>query len=1771
MDRPLGSWLSRQAPNLVARLDAARARGDGSDCDLLIIGSGYGGAVAAARASGHEILQADGSRRAARVWVLERGTEHAPGMFPSRFSEIAGHVRFDMQDGAAPLGRPEGLFDARLGTDVCVLLGNGLGGGSLINAGVMLEPKPEVFATGWPGAITAASLQDGYKAARAMLTPSPVPQDSECDKLRALDELAGGPRRADRPPVTVHWRDEANGAGIRMRACSLCGDCLTGCNQGAKGSVDASYLAHARSRGVEMFCGGTVERLEPGADGWHVHWRYTDPALRPAKDDAFVVRARRVILAAGTLGSTGILQRSEAAGLKLSSQLGKRFSANGDHIAAVAKHPRRAGAVAHEETDPADPSARRVGPTITGVVNVAAGIDDDGNGRPGFAVEEFAVPAGLRNVFGEIVALLAACNRAPLGGGDPFAVTDEDVDHLALYGFMGDDGAKGRLELPDPQGEGVRIAWPDLRFAPLYGRMARWLKDRLAQTSGGIAVPDHEAGGEFSQLIGLLPPVTVHPLGGCCMGDTAEAGVVDDCGRVFGSDGRALDGLAVLDGSIVPGALRINPALTIAALAERAMPLLLKRWAFQPAGAPMPLPARPRRRRHELPSRDVVWSVRERLQGPFTGLGAPMWARMEIEFEDIPGFRRALALRSRVVTVKRAELSLYRAREHDDEFSVDDPTPVPSGRYSFAGSVDLFAPFSADPADERTTLVYRLTVQAVHGDGTLPLAVGDRLDGVKVFGVGADDGTGPDRSPWRQLSEMEVRWNGISVGRWSLDLADLAERRDPLLRIVRQSSMPDALDDAGAVVLYALRRMLTRIETYGDAFKEPSAEGLHDRWPAMAVASTIVRLAEGARLTQFAPKEPAAGLPPLMLVHGLGSSGASYADAALPNGLVTFLQGAGRDVWVLDVRSSIGNESARHPPRLAAAARWTVEGVAMGDLPAAIDEILAQTGHQQVDVFAHCMGAVMFCLSTLGSDAMKGKVRAAVLSQVGPLIRFSPTNRFRGYIASYLQQFLRVQTLDTAPDFVAKIGTGEEVEWEPSGRPIGDVILQALVDLLLFTFPYADDDGEAERQEALPSSDFRRVRHRGDAIFGQLFELKNVADEVLLRLQAFMGWVLVPMLAQAIHFARRNMLTNASGRNAVLHQANFKRRFDFPLLMIHGRRNRVFDWRGSLDSLRLLMRLRGQGDVPDPEPFEFGETYGAGTASQLSVYAGYGHLDCIVGKDAHEQVFPRIREFFDVVSDLPRFQTSEIDPQIDVPWIGPVLGALSADADAGFVHVPVLVHPPLRRSGTKGVILLPLESPEPPFGPFVDQALFVEWKSGPATHARLDLPIRRSMLEGRLHSFALLTVHDDLPIDGVRILEWMPTGNALTPEQLRALKAWMLAPGHADAFASSVFTLPRKVLEAAALQGAVAPQPGTRLSFALASCQYPPGLFDERPAGAAYERLRVDASASDGPQFLVLCGDQVYLDETAGLFDPIAAGGDVNDVQDPPYDRSYELTWRLAPMRATVARLPVFAMLDDHEVKDNWKGVASLDPSADRVERALRAYDRYQAPLNPPKPLVGGDRSFVAYPAGVPLVVLDTRSRRSLRHASNITTADIVPEPVMLAAMERLLDAPPDAVKFLVSPSPILPPERYEAAHPAERLRSDSWSGFPKSTVELLSFIRDREVRRVVVLSGDAHLSSVSSFRFEGSAARVVSVVSSGLYTPWPFANQSPHELLLEGEADLGWIDHPCRGTMALHAMSAANGHAVITMRHDASGLAWLDVSLRSANGATTDCSVALD
>jgi choline dehydrogenase-like flavoprotein len=1805
LSHPAASWLSVGAETLEARVYSQRH--DDTDCDVLIVGSGYGGAVAAARLAGTQLAGEAGSRRPARIWVLERGREYLRGMFPTRWSELPGHVRFSRQDGRPARGYAEALFDVRIGSDAHVLLGNGLGGGSLINAGVMAQPDAAVWESGWPDSLHRAAVAAGYEKALHMLGPQRPPE--HLPKYQVLQRMAtAAGDTAERCGVAANFGGAADSAaGVELQPCTLCGDCLIGCNQGAKGTLDTNYLALAARRGAELFCGATVTRLqEPPARGlpWQVHWHHTEPALRPPGEPALVVRARQVVLAAGALGSTEILLRSREAGLSCSQRLGERFSTNGDMVAAVARHGPRVHASAEQESDPADAAARGVGPTIAGLVRAQA------NGLP-LVAEEFAVPGALRRLFGEIVTtfgVLGLDDVTPPEGEDLLAADGQALDHAGLYGLMGDDSAAGRIELPPPAGgtaavdAAVRIAWPGLDQLPLFDAQLQWLQAACeigADAVGGHVIPNplwRPFGAELDVLrgaAGIGAPLTVHPLGGCPMGDSVDDGVVDAAGRVFRADGTLHDGLAVLDGAIVPRALGINPALTIAALAEQAVAVLGPAWGLQPAGgAERPLPPRPVwAGRRPLPQRPTAVRIRESMQGRLQLQGRFYWARLDLVFADIDDLPALLRAAQRQVPLAKARLSLQRAAADSDEFSARETAP-PVLQARLGGHVELFA---ANDETSARALHYRLQVFAIERDDDALLVPGIELRGTKEIATGKG-------SLLRQMSELRLDFGAnIGAGLLRLDLDDLARRREPLLTVQRQSSAPDALADLGGLAALllriALRGHVTALLPYADYDDRRIACNLKQRLPGALPGGQTPQVQplglHGARLSRYAADRPQGR--PVLLIHGYGASGSTFAHASIPVPLAQYLVQQGRDAWVLDLRTSIGNEPAL--PGQPRGGPWSFDEVARQDIPAALDAVAAAHPGQAVDVVAHCIGAAMFCIAALDVPSVAPRIGAAVLSQVGPLLRMSPANRLRGYLASYLEQFIGAEEFDVRADFERGIDAGGALCWQ---RREG-VSLVAL-DMLLTQLPLPE--GELQREKELVKRlgvDFRTVRRRSDAIWGHLMEFDNVADDTWKHLDAINGWVKVRSLAQTIHYARHGLLTDASGRNRSLRQELLATRLGFPLLLLHGQRNRVFDWRGSVASFELLCRLRA-GD-PSAAPQRNGELlrWGGDGLLQLHLHARYGHQDCIVGKDAARDIFAPMFEFLQRAASATKAPAPAPQPlpiSFELPWIGPIGGALRRSADAQRWLLRLLVHPHPRRARCIGIVLVPLDrlsgQPQwrqarglvpprarPPRQIGAPQDAAVDAGDALLSGA-LQVALRADRVPAQFDAFVVLTVHSDLLLDAADVFDraaapaleiagavpyrhatpardWLDDGLPLHAAALQRLDEAGAALDAASAWSTALWRLPAHVVAAADGTGR------SPLRFALGSCQYPPGLMDAPAAGASWQRLVALCAGPQSPQFLLALGDQVYVDATAGVFDPAAAGRPGDAVR-----KAYELNWRLPPMRAATACLPLYPMLDDHEVRDNWQ-LRPGQPLDDEAGWALAGYAAHQQALAPP-PLLAAGRHYAFEPAGALLLVLDTRSQREPRRISpaapgvDLAQAGLLPDAALHAALDRLRRADPLAVKFVATASPLLPLQRLPAGRDAERLRCDNGSGYPRTLFELLDFIRREHIRHVVLLSGDAHGSAVCTLQLDGGPA-VHAVMSSGLYAPWPFANARAEELLLDGEVELAHGTGVLRGRMQPGAWSARDGFALIEVQgRSEAAHERLHVALCAADGSRIDC-----
>jgi cholesterol oxidase len=513
--------------------------------DAIVVGSGFGGGIASCRLA----------EAGKRVCVLERGARFGREDFiesPEQAPALLWHEK----------ANPRGLYDVRLMRDLSVITAAGVGGGSLVYANVQLRAPGEVFEQGWPAALTADELEPWYGRTEDALEPRATPPDPALPKVAAFAAAARRAGRQTEPlPIAVHFDGarEHPFSGVRQEACQNLGRCNIGCPVHAKNTVDITYVARAEAHGAEVRPLHLVTALEPpprAGEPWRVAFRDLETG------ESGAIEAPTVVLSAGTLGSPRLLLRNRRRLPEVSPALGTRFSGNGDALA-VAFDP-GAEDVRGARTD--------YGPVMTSRVDYSAerGLMAADGGLPPHFYALLEAARGVNVIRGWRRWLLRMRDAlVHLGWSDQPMHPRElrlherrtDTDAL-IFLLIGRDAADGRMRLT-PLFRRLDVRWTRTASARLFAELERTARE-LAD--GAQATPYYglEAGP-------LNKFATVHPLGGCPMADDPEAGVVDDAGRVHG-----YRGLHVLDGSIVPTALGVNPSKTIAALAERGAARLLE-------------------------------------------------------------------------------------------------------------------------------------------------------------------------------------------------------------------------------------------------------------------------------------------------------------------------------------------------------------------------------------------------------------------------------------------------------------------------------------------------------------------------------------------------------------------------------------------------------------------------------------------------------------------------------------------------------------------------------------------------------------------------------------------------------------------------------------------------------------------------------------------------------------------------------------------------------------------------------------------------------------------------------------------------------------------------------------------------------------------------------------------------------------------------------------------------------------------------------------------
>jgi cholesterol oxidase len=525
------------------------------DFDVIVIGSGFGGAITACR-----LAEAN-----YKVLVLERGRRWAVGAYPRKPDDswLWDHDKPELLNG---------WFDLRFFPSMAVAQGAGVGGGSLVYANISAEAPPQAFAatpglSSWPAEITYQELKPYYDKVALFMQVQKVPLNQWNPRMKLVQEAANaighGERfrqlelavtfdpdfvlDPDQLPDKTQSRSWTNPQGVTQGTCYHCGNCDIGCDVNARNTLDTNYIPWAEKHGALVRPLHLVRNIEPVNGGYRVSFdRLQDGERHPGSQTA-----RIVIIAAGSLGSTELLLRcrDETGSLPALSQfLGRNWSSNGDFLTPAFYNRTIA------------PSC---GPTINCAIDFLDGVATDGRS---FWIED----GGFPDLLADYIEKRGTSSAGGLGASILFdtlryMVRKSPTRDVMPWFAQGVDAGNGVLSLKRPWWifgkRRLHLNWKIARSKPVFDAIVNMHKRLSAATDGeALESPSWTLGRDL---------ITPHPLGGCNMGDTPETGVVDHAGEVFN-----YHNLYVADGAIIPRALGVNPSRTIGALAERIAEIL---------------------------------------------------------------------------------------------------------------------------------------------------------------------------------------------------------------------------------------------------------------------------------------------------------------------------------------------------------------------------------------------------------------------------------------------------------------------------------------------------------------------------------------------------------------------------------------------------------------------------------------------------------------------------------------------------------------------------------------------------------------------------------------------------------------------------------------------------------------------------------------------------------------------------------------------------------------------------------------------------------------------------------------------------------------------------------------------------------------------------------------------------------------------------------------------------------------------------------------------
>ncbi|MEM7167718.1 MAG: alpha/beta fold hydrolase [Planctomycetota bacterium] len=1125
-------------------------------------------AVVVGSGYGASIMACRLARAGRSVCVLERGRELQPGQYPDDLGSASKQVHIDTP--MLGIGSKRSLFDVRTNDDMNVLVGCGLGGTSLINANVVLKPEDRVFDGSWPQAVreeVGAKLDEYYERARNMLKPSQYP--------------AGTPGYPE-PQKTAAHRAAAQGIGEPFDLTPI--------------AVNFEKFTDGRNHvGVEQQpctnCGDCVSGCNYNSKNT-VLMNYLPDAVNHGAEIYTEISVRRV-------------EEAEGGRWRLFFQLiesGRERFSTPDMFLTAETLVLGAGTLGSSEILLRSRAAglslsSRLGERFTGNGDVLAfsyncdqainGVGwGDGDLRADAPVgpcitsivdarEKDSLEDGMVIEEGSIPGALSSLLPAALAGAAATTGRDTDRGFADWWGefwrktksFFGgsDTGAVYNTQtmLVMAHDDGDgRMHLQDDRLRVAWENVGR--QEVFGKISDKLHRVTEQLGGTY-----VSNPLWTELLGK----DLVTVHPLGGCAMADDASGgvvnhrcqvfRSSSGTDVYEGLYVTDGAVVPRPLGVNPLWT--ISALAERAADLLLGDQLSLTDR---RPEVPPGREVQPGIRftESMIGHIDVVDSPATTSDSLEpylEAEARGRGQSDGAFQFVLTIDVQDLDLFvRDKSRSAGMAGTVIAPLLSSD-PLVATEGVFNLFVTDPERVATKeMRYAMRVSSVEGRDFF-------FEGFKRI----QDDSGFDM--WQDTTTLYVtvfEGNDNSGPVWArgvlhIEVSDFVRQ----IRTLEVTNARDATTKAKCIAQFGSFFTGKLFDVFGKSLAErvlfdPESPARSRR--PLRVAKPQVHFftaSDGVslRLTRY----QGGSKGPVLLSHGLGVSSLIFSIDTIETNLVEYLYERGYDVWLLDYRLSIELNSADQP--------YNGDHVAKLDYPAAVSKVRDLTGAADIQVVAHCFGATTFTMAVLAG--LKG-IRSCVLSQVCTDMRTKFLTALKSGL--YLPDVLRALGVDTMTAYV-----DNSRSW-----------FDALYDTALRAYPI-------ESEERANSPVHRRITF----MYGTLYELDQLNDMTFRALHEMFGVANIEALDHITAMVRAKHVVDASGADTYLTTENLQR-FDFPLRFIHGEENACFVPSSTELALERLSRVNG------PERY-----------SRITI-PSYGHIDCIFGKNAHRDVYPRILE-----------------------------------------------------------------------------------------------------------------------------------------------------------------------------------------------------------------------------------------------------------------------------------------------------------------------------------------------------------------------------------------------------------------------------------------------------------------------------------------------------------------------------------------------------------------